>query len=365
MTVAFAPAKPWIEHRDTRQFLNFDVVVTNQGKSTLRLAEIELSVIDSAGSLVLRQTVNSNGRAPAIDIVAKELLPRRESQDIFNPFYSFPAVVPIHRLEYALRYLRQDNDQEAQRNRHRLPMDYDLEVHAVVIPEDYQPKTDLILPLKGRLFIWDGHDFYSHHRRVPLSAANVQKMGFHANPNRYGADLVAVDDQGRMYHDKPYDKKNWYTYGAPIYAPAGGKIVATANNVPDNEFVGKQITSPEPPPGSDPDLGNYVMIDHGSGEFSVFPHMMPGSVLVKVGDTVNQGDRIGRAGFSGDAIFPHVHYSLLCGPDIYRFEGLPAYFTRFRRLLGSKVLEEQRATVDSGDFVESTAQYPGASPGQR
>ncbi len=186
-------------------------------------------------------------------------------------------------------------------------------------------------------------------------------MGIHANSNRYGADLVILDEQGRLYHDDPYSKKNWYTYGAPIYAPGDGKVLATADNIPDIEFVGKQINTPELPAGADPELGNYVLIDHHNREFSVFPHMMPGSVLVKAGDAVHQGEMIGRVGFSGDAIFPHVHYSLLSGPDIYRFEGLPAYFTRFR--LRGRLVDVQRGTIDSGDILESSAKYLQASPG--
>ena len=85
--------------------------------------------------------------------------------------------------------------------------------------------------------------------------------------------------------------------------------------------------------------------------------MMPGSVSVKAGQRVRPGAMIGRVGFSGDAIFPHVHYSLLTGPDIYQSEALPAYFTHFRRVLGSKSVQVQEGTVDSGDIVESTAEY--------
>jgi len=181
-----------------------------------------------------------------------------------------------------------------------------------------------------------------------------------ANANRYGADLAIVNEQGLMYHDSPFDKKNWYSYGALIYAPAAGVVVASANDVPDNEYRGKTITTPPLPSGADPDLGNYVMIDHGNREFSLFPHMMPGSVRLKAGQSVRQGEAIGQVGFSGDAIFPHVHYSLLAGPDVHRFESLPAYFGQFRRLLGAKQVDVQQGTIDSGDFVESTAKYQSA-----
>ena len=357
VTVSAAPEVPLIEHRDHQQLLNFDLVVSNHGKSTWRLTEIELSVYDSENRLVVRRTVNSDGLAPGIEIVARPLLAPAETMDVFNPFYSFNDEMPLRRMQYAFRYLREDNAQEAAKDRHRLPMDHDLEVTVAVMPREYQTKTNLILPLSGRVFVWEGHDFYSHHRRIPLHAAMVEKLGTRANANRYGADLVMVDERGRMYHDDPYDKKHYYSYGAPIYAPGTGKVASIANNVPDNEFQDKHITSPELPAEADPTLGNYVLIDHGNGEFSIFPHMMPGSVRVNAGESVRQGEMIGRVGFSGDAIFPHVHYSLLTGPDIYHDEAVPAYFTQFRRLLGTKSVEVEQGTVDSGDIVESTAKY--------
>ncbi|MEA3108341.1 MAG: hypothetical protein QOI88_2946, partial [Gammaproteobacteria bacterium] len=80
--------------------------------------------------------------------------------------------------------------------------------------------------------------------------------------------------------------------------------------------------------------------------------------VVKTGDLVKQGDSVGRVGFSGDALFPHVHYALLAGAEISRSEGIPAYFTRFRRLLGGKAIDVKLGSLDSGDIVESTVQYP-------
>lgn len=96
------------------------------------------------------------------------------------------------------------------------------------------------------------------------------------------------------------------------------------------------------PQGADEDLGNYVIIDHGDGEHSVLPHMKPGSVRVKKGHRVRQGEMIGEVGFSGDAIFPHVHYSLLSRPDIYRFEAVSAYFHKVNRIAGSRVVETRQ-----------------------
>jgi len=59
------------------------------------------------------------------------------------------------------------------------------------------------------------------------------------------------------------------------------------------------------PEGVDPTgLGNHVTIDHGNGEFSLLLHMKPGSVTVKKGDRVSQGQEIGAIGFPATPSFP-------------------------------------------------------------
>jgi hypothetical protein len=346
------PGTPLIELRDGRQLLNFDLAITNTGRNMLRLGEIEMTVFNPAGEFVMRQTVNSDGLSPGVNIVSKPLLAPGETVDVFNPFYSLAGDVPIFKMKYVIRYLVENNDQQRETNRHRLPMDFDTSTELAVTPQAYETKTSLIMPLHGRILIWEGHDFYAHHRRIPLHDAKVQKIGIRANANRYASDLVIIDDQGHMYRDAPWNKKNWFSYGASIYAPGDGTIVGAEDRYPDNEYVGKKIKYPQAPVGTDEDLGNFVMIDHGDGEFSVLPHMLAGSVVVKKGDKIRQGQVIGKVGFSGDAIFPHVHYSLLSCGNIYGCEGLPAYFRHVDRLFGSKRVRDTHATLDSGDVVE-------------
>jgi murein DD-endopeptidase MepM/ murein hydrolase activator NlpD len=50
--------------------------------------------------------------------------------------------------------------------------------------------------------------------------------------------------------------------------------------------------------------------------------MKPGSVIVSRGDRVAQGQLVGRIGFAGDSIFPHLHYSLMDGPEVFKAWGL-------------------------------------------
>jgi murein DD-endopeptidase MepM/ murein hydrolase activator NlpD len=58
---------------------------------------------------------------------------------------------------------------------------------------------------------------------------------------------------------------------------------------------------------------------------------MAGSMVVKKGDRVKQGDQLGKLGQSGDTNGPHCHYQLQSGPDWVYADGLPCKFTNVSR----------------------------------
>lgn len=75
--------------------------------------------------------------------------------------------------------------------------------------------------------------------------------------------------------------------GTPVKAPASGTVLHV-----DNFFFS----------------GNTVYVDHGSGVISMYAHLS--KILVKPGDTVQQGDVIGKVGSTGRATGPHLHWSV-------------------------------------------------------
>lgn len=77
--------------------------------------------------------------------------------------------------------------------------------------------------------------------------------------------------------------------GTPVVAPADGVVILAA-----------------PTPFSLE--GNLLMIDHGMGLNSAFLHLS--AIDVKLGDTVRQGQPIGRIGATGRATGPHLHWSM-------------------------------------------------------
>ena len=61
------------------------------------------------------------------------------------------------------------------------------------------------------------------------------------------------------------------------------------------------------------DNGEYIVIDHQNGYFTLYAHMCPGCRYVKVGDRVTKGQAIGGMGRTGAATGVHLHFSMWQG----------------------------------------------------
>ncbi len=64
--------------------------------------------------------------------------------------------------------------------------------------------------------------------------------------------------------------------------------------------------------------GNYIVVRHtvnGKTYFSRYAHLLYGSLLVKKGDSVNEGDPIAKMGSSGNSTGYHLHLELYAGSN--------------------------------------------------
>ena len=57
--------------------------------------------------------------------------------------------------------------------------------------------------------------------------------------------------------------------------------------------------------------GNYVIIDHGNGFKTLYGHMLNNSIVVKAGDVVRQGQKLGTMGSTGRSTGPHLHFEVI------------------------------------------------------
>ncbi len=83
------------------------------------------------------------------------------------------------------------------------------------------------------------------------------------------------------------------SYGSSILAAAAGKVVVAK--------VG----------GWGGGYGNYVVIQHNNGTQTLYAHMS--AVLVQVGDSVSQGQVIGKMGSTGQSTGIHLHFEVRGG----------------------------------------------------
>lgn len=57
-------------------------------------------------------------------------------------------------------------------------------------------------------------------------------------------------------------------------------------------------------------LGNYIAIRHPNKYYSYYGHLKSGSIMVKVGDTVAQGESLAAVGSSGNSTDAHLHFEV-------------------------------------------------------
>ena len=86
-------------------------------------------------------------------------------------------------------------------------------------------------------------------------------------------------------------KSGGHSTGCPVVAAASGTVVTAVSG-----YSG---------------YGHTVVIDHGNGLRTRYAHMQPGSITVRAGQRVYQGQQIGRIGSTGNVTGPHLHFEVL------------------------------------------------------
>jgi hypothetical protein len=220
---------------------------------------------------------------------------------------------------------------------------------------DCRPKVALRLPLQGRVLVYDGHDVYSHHRRSLYGDDWSKTMGIDDNFQRYAVDLVVTDSKGRLWRGDGSRREDWYGWGHAVVASGNGIIAAFHDGQPDNVKIGSVDMWTDRISAANPmsSYGNYVLIDHGHGEFTLVGHLRNGSVTVKVGERVRAGEKIAETGNSGSSGGVHTHFERRTGWGIAGVHTLPPYVTGVRVLADSSHRQAEALAIDSGDVLAS------------
>lgn len=214
--VAAAPARVCIDPRTG--YANVDFTLTNPTDTPLAITEMRGMVFDSTGTLLERRLIwqdSLQATRPDIKIAAQA------TAVVFNPM-SFNTASPGRRMRFEF-----DLDQ---------PGSTPLAVE--VTPVDCaagQPR--LILPIKGRVLVYDGYDALSHHRRSDFRGSLSDEMGITGNFQRFGIDLVVIDREGRLWRGDGKSTADWLGWGQPVRASAAGTVVAMHDGQPDNVAI--------------------------------------------------------------------------------------------------------------------------------
>lgn len=187
-------------------------------------------------------------------------------------------------------------------------------------------KNTYIFPLQGVWFVGNGTSFHTPHRW--------------AIPEEFALDIAKLGDNGLSHKRDGTKFEDYFAYGAEVLAAADGRVVSAANDQPEDQNAMQR-------PGETDDAysarlqkeqgerlakgaigltGNYVLIDHGKNEYSVYAHLQPGSVRVHAGDQVKAGTIIGKLGSSGNSTEPHLHFQVCDKPELLMCAGVPVNF---------------------------------------
>ncbi len=187
-------------------------------------------------------------------------------------------------------------------------------------------KTKFRFPLAGASFAAVGPTLHTAHRW--------------ALPEEFAYDIARIGEGNLSHRGDGQAFTDYYAYGLPVLAAADGTVAMAVNDQPEDlgvlrkpgeavEAYGARLQALQGAllaRGVRAIAGNLVMLDHGNGEYSLYAHLVPGSVKVRVGDKVSAGAVLGKLGSSGNSTEPHLHFQVCDAPDPLACAGIPVAF---------------------------------------
>ncbi len=176
--------------------------------------------------------------------------------------------------------------------------------------------------------------------RLPVSGTwRVQNTHYgNRYDQAYAIDIVLPATAGKFFENRGQQNADWPGYGQPVVADAPGIVAIAVDGVPDNDprSVNKYDMH-----------GNYVVIDHQNGEYSLMAHLIPGSVRVRPGQVVAAGTELGRCGNSGHSTNPHLHWQVMDNVNAMRARGIIPRLLPYERNG-----EPSTELPNKGDFIQ-------------
>ena len=130
----------------------------------------------------------------------------------------------------------------------------------------------------------------------------------------YVYGIYAVSEEESRWFQWPVEGSNTISLSNPFGArwnPGGqGKTVHNGIDIPAERgtpvLAAADGTVTET--GFDTERGNYLMIDHGDGLYTIYMHAS--KLYVSTGQSVSKGETIAAVGSTGRSTGPHLHFSV-------------------------------------------------------
>jgi urea transporter/murein DD-endopeptidase MepM/ murein hydrolase activator NlpD len=208
------------------------------------------------------------------------------------PVYSLPFNLVVLLFLYALKFrTKQSRTLSEVVIQHNSPERNLYAFHNDVVRFRHHEKVAIKLPFLGTWSVSQAHD-----------GEHTHKEDF-----RYAWDFVITDTGKKQFKGSGDLLTDYYCYDKMVLAPAEGTVEFVLDRIPDN--VAGEVNLKD-------NWGNTVIIKHDDHLYTSLSHLKEGSIKVKEGDSVKEGDLIGRCGNSGRSPYPHLHFQIQETPYI-------------------------------------------------
>ena len=318
---------------DGNRYLAYNLFVSNWGKD-LRLARLDVEeessgrVLASYDAAALEDPFREESRqfgylyrrqSPEIRILRREQTARIVIAVRLEKDAAPPAAIR-HRIFFesdpGVRLIRDDGS-------------FSQELVSVSPPWRIDGRAPVVLGAPLRNGPWrcgNGLGINSHNAMYVSGTARMRM------PQRFGCDFLKVDPKGNILPN-PFPNEitasMFYGYGEDVLAVADARVVETRDAIPEGVPQADGSVRMPVPLTEDSSPGNRVVLDLGGGRYAFYAHLIPGSIRVRPGDRVREGQVLGKVGMAGNATNPHLHFHVGNGPGLNGSEGMPYVFRRY------------------------------------
>jgi murein DD-endopeptidase MepM/ murein hydrolase activator NlpD len=340
--IRFCPASavrtyPLESRRDLQSLLLQNVAVINHGSAPFKIDDIDIELLQ-ANRVVESRKLDREAVQRIADGGAK-LQAAGVLQQVGFQFCGKELIAPSVKLagatlarDQALLIVSQVFAFNGARDTLRVRVHGNVDDRATEFAGSIPIKSEFaqnkyIFPLRGVWYVGYGASFHTAHRW--------------AVPEEFALDIAKVGESGLSHKGDGTRFDDYHAYGADVLAAADGRVTSTANDQQEDPSAMQRPNETQEAyfarlqkeqgerlaKGLTAITGNYVMIDHGKNEYSLYAHLQPRSVGVHVGDQVKAGDVIGKLGSSGNSTEPHLHFHVCDKPDPLVCAGIPVNFS--------------------------------------